>query len=186
MVPFTAGVYELLALKNDAYYQIHDYIFKYTTDTDKVTYDEMSTIMYHNIMMFWKWVFALSFFAFLTTFIRELVKDIEDMEGDEKVGCRTFPVVYGVKKSKQLLTFLIFLLFISIILYVRYLLGQHNIISVGYIVAAILIPLGIFYLKLSSAREKQDFSKLSNLAKFIILAGVLYPYVFAFHLLYLM
>ena len=186
LVPFTAGVYELLALKNDAYYQIHNYIFKYTTETDKVTYDEMALIMSHNIVMFWKWVIGLSFFAFLTTFIRELIKDIEDIDGDKKIGCRTFPIVYGVKKSKQLLTVLLFILFISVVMYVRYLLNQHNFIGVGYIVAAILIPLGIFYLKLSTAETKQDFSKLSSLAKYIILAGVLYPYVFAYHLLYLM
>jgi 4-hydroxybenzoate polyprenyltransferase len=186
LVPFIAGVYELLALKNDAYYQIHDYIFKYTTDTDKVTYDEMATLLYHNILMFWKWILALSFFAFLTTFIRELVKDMEDIEGDETVGCRTFPIVYGLKKSKQMLTVLLFILFVSIILYVRYLLTQHNIFGISYIVATILIPLGIFYLKLSSAKDKKDFTKLSNLAKYIILAGVIYPYIFAIHLLYFM
>ncbi len=185
LVPLIAGIFELLYLKDDAYYQIHNYIFKYTTETDKILYDEIAAIMYHNIHMFWYWIFGLAFFAFLTTFMRELVKDMEDIEGDKKVGCRTFPIVYGINTSKKMLNVLIFIVFISIALYIRYLLNNHNITGAGYLVLAVIVPLVIFYLKLSTAQNKNDFGKLSTLAKVIILAGVVYPYIFAIHLLYL-
>jgi len=40
-------------------------------------------------------------FAFLVSLLREVVKDIEDMEGDRKTGCLTLPVTYGAKKAKN-------------------------------------------------------------------------------------
>ncbi|MBK9981395.1 MAG: UbiA family prenyltransferase [Saprospiraceae bacterium] len=39
-------------------------------------------------------------FAFLSTWYREVVKDIEDKQGDESASCRTFVVKYGVKAGK--------------------------------------------------------------------------------------
>ncbi len=39
-------------------------------------------------------------FAFLTTFLRELIKDIEDMKGDEQYDAKTIPIVFGIKGCK--------------------------------------------------------------------------------------
>lgn len=39
----------------------------------------------------------LGFFAFVMTTARELVKDIEDMEGDKSEGAKTLPILYGEK-----------------------------------------------------------------------------------------
>jgi 4-hydroxybenzoate polyprenyltransferase len=39
-------------------------------------------------------------FAFVSTFYREIVKDLEDVTGDEKLGCRTFVVRYGMHAGK--------------------------------------------------------------------------------------
>src|SRR3954468_23739848 len=50
----------------------------------------------------WNYVIALSFFAFITTLLREIIKDIEDMEGDKEYGCRTMPIVIGVKATKTI------------------------------------------------------------------------------------
>ena len=44
--------------------------------------------------------------AFGLTFIRELIKDMEDIEGDKLHGARTFPSVFGVEKSLYLVYFL--------------------------------------------------------------------------------
>ena len=63
-------------------------------------------------------VFSLLYagFAFISSLIREAIKDIEDMQGDEKYGCRTMPIVWGVNSAKVyiavwLLLFLHYLLF---------------------------------------------------------------------------
>lgn len=44
----------------------------------------------------------LGFFAFVMTTARELVKDIEDMEGDKSEGARTLPILYGAKITSVL------------------------------------------------------------------------------------
>ena len=49
----------------------------------------------------------LGFFAFVMTTARELVKDIEDMEGDKAEGARTLPILYGEKITAILASILI-------------------------------------------------------------------------------
>ncbi|MEY3768729.1 MAG: hypothetical protein RLZZ11_1799, partial [Cyanobacteriota bacterium] len=43
---------------------------------------------------------AFAFFAFAMTMAREIVKDLEDMKGDEQYGLKTFPLVFGVKAAR--------------------------------------------------------------------------------------
>ena len=45
---------------------------------------------------------ALSYFAFMLTFAREITKDIEDMEGDKSLGLKTFPILLGINPSVAL------------------------------------------------------------------------------------
>ncbi len=47
------------------------------------------------------WVGGFAFFAFLTNLIREIIKDIEDFEGDIAYGRNTVPVVIGVLSCKN-------------------------------------------------------------------------------------
>ena len=47
-------------------------------------------------------ILLFSGFAFFTSLMREMIKDIEDFKGDDRFGCRTFPVIFGMKKAKWL------------------------------------------------------------------------------------
>lgn len=51
--------------------------------------------------------FTYLIFAFFINLIREIVKDLEDMEGDSKAGLRTLPLVKGEKFTLQTLSWLI-------------------------------------------------------------------------------
>ncbi len=53
------------------------------------------------------WVAGFSFFAFLSTLIRELIKDAEDFEGDSAYGMRTVPIVLGPVWTKTIVVGLI-------------------------------------------------------------------------------
>lgn len=53
------------------------------------------------------WIGGFALFAFLTTWIREIVKDIEDQEGDRELECHTWPVRFGDMTSKVVVTLLI-------------------------------------------------------------------------------
>lgn len=39
-------------------------------------------------------------FSFIISLIREVVKDMEDVEGDRRNGCKTMPIVWGYNASK--------------------------------------------------------------------------------------
>ena len=56
-------------------------------------------------------------FAFLSTWYREAVKDIEDKEGDERSNCRTAVVRYGIKAGKIMAVLLGLLLLASLLLW---------------------------------------------------------------------
>ncbi|MCK4638289.1 MAG: geranylgeranylglycerol-phosphate geranylgeranyltransferase, partial [Bacteroidales bacterium] len=52
-------------------------------------------------------IWSYSLFAFMVTLIREMIKDIQDIEGDSKFGCRTLAVVFGIRATKYITTSLI-------------------------------------------------------------------------------
>ena len=61
----------------------------------------------------------LGFSPFFITMMREIVKDMEDMEGDKKEGARTLPILYGLKSSAVIATlFMIFAVATSPIPYI--------------------------------------------------------------------
>ena len=49
---------------------------------------------------FFRFAFLYAGFAFLLSLVREAIKDMEDMAGDEKYGCRTMPIVWGIRATK--------------------------------------------------------------------------------------
>lgn len=118
--------------------------------------------------------------AFWISLIREIIKDMEDVEGDRLDHGRTLPIVWGMKRTKQWL-FVLNILFLIQILAFLYLvldaglLEQHpgtNYFS-GYTLLFILLPVGITLYLLMKAETKSDFGKLSSWYKFIMLTGIL-------------
>ena len=113
---------------------------------------------------------AYTFFAFMTNFIREIIKDIEDSVGDEKFGKESFIVKYGMKRTKQILSFsyFIFIVATSYILYQFILAKLWD--KVLYSILCILFPLlysGYLILK------NEDAKKASIFIKIVILLGIL-------------
>ena len=113
-------------------------------------------------------------FAFLSTLFREIVKDIEDAEGDLAGHCRTLPIVLGMPKSKRiaLLTGIIFLLFM---IYFSFILrGSHDWLKIIVLNTIVSLPMIYALFLLAKAKEKKDFSYLSRLAKGIMLSGLIF------------
>ena len=78
------------------------------------------------------WVGGFSFFAFLSTLVREIIKDIEDFKGDKAFGRNTLPVVLGIRNSKIITICLIVLnIFALLYIYFRYLLHSASILTKG-------------------------------------------------------
>jgi 4-hydroxybenzoate polyprenyltransferase len=135
----------------------------------------LNTILY--------WVLAFSFFAFITTLIREIIKDIEDFEGDSAFGRNTLPILLGTNYSKLIILILIFATIASIILvYIKYL--QGSLITFLYLVIVLLIPFIYLIYRIIRAKTKSDYHFASSLLKGIMLGGLLYSLVAAYIFLY--
>ena len=117
-------------------------------------------------------VTAISIFAFLLSLMREIVKDIEDMEGDKMIRCQSLPLVKGVRFTKTMLFILALITFILLVVTQIYLLQFSRFFAVMWLAAAVEIPLVLFLIKLKKAEIKTDFHFLSSMLKWIMVGGI--------------
>ncbi len=123
------------------------------------------------------WIGGFALFAFLWTFIREVIKDMEDVEGDREMESHTFPVVLGIAKTKILLYVLI-VVSLAIGCYVVFrIVPLEGSFSWRYFLSVIAIPAIFLIYLLFKARNKVDFHQAANTAKLIMLTGTLYSLV---------
>lgn len=112
-------------------------------------------------------------FAFLVSLLREIVKDVEDSEGDRENGYRTLVIQRGVDFTRSV-TMIIHLLTMGLLAYAMYLLYREGLMLVfWYLLIAVMLLFGYVFYQLSVARVKKDFQFLSNAYKLIMLAGIL-------------
>jgi 4-hydroxybenzoate polyprenyltransferase len=109
-------------------------------------------------------VLCYAIFAAFITLIREIIKDMEDIKGDEKFGCRTLPIVIGTLKTKKVISYLAILFGLSV-----FLLMSHINLILPITLSVVLIFL-IF--AISKADTKKAYHQLSTICKLIMLAGV--------------
>jgi len=128
----------------------------------------------HALATFFEILLDYAFFAFMINFIRELVKDLEDVKGDSESGMNTLAVVLGVTKTSKLVLGLSLIPIAILFYYINeYYLNNQLYASVFYFLAFIIAPLIYFTITMASAKEQKDFSHLSNVLKIVMLMGVL-------------
>lgn len=109
-------------------------------------------------------------FAFLINFIREIVKDMEDIDGDLKNGVKTFPILYGFSPAKKIILFLTLILivftfypFLKSIYKIEYL----------FIVMILVNPVLIFILfSIFRNDTKKNLNKISFILKLDMIFGL--------------
>lgn len=191
LVPFVVGLYELILQHSMADDTVNLLLFRLEeyTPFEDVMYVLLDTL--HTILI---WVAGFSVFAFISTMIREIIKDVEDYEGDKKYSSNTLPVVYG-KKIGGIVAQVIAIIMMGLIGYYQYLQFQDNpggesqeearaqtraLITVMYFLFTIQLPLAFVIYKLFVAQLKEDYHKLSLNVKLIMLAGIGYTALFYF------
>ena len=121
-------------------------------------------------------------FAFISSLIREAIKDIEDLQGDEKYGCRTMPIVWGVNASKvYIAVWLVVILALLVILQV-YVARFEWWWAMAYSIVFIIGPFVLIFLRLYKAKDQKDYHRLSNWTKLVMLTGILSMVFFYFYL----
>lgn len=110
---------------------------------------------------------AYATFAFFISLIREIIKDMEDVEGDRKFGCKTLPISIGIRKSKMVI-YLVSLIFLgSVVL----LLQQEP--KFWWVFSGLTLMLAWLNYRLFKADKNIDFTKLSTLSKQIMILGLI-------------
>ncbi|MCF6222392.1 MAG: geranylgeranylglycerol-phosphate geranylgeranyltransferase [Flavobacteriaceae bacterium] len=137
-------------------------------DIVPVTNNYNKSIQFH----VFKILLIISGFAFMLTLLREIIKDLEDKKGDQKINAKTMPIVFGDKKTKHILVFLNIIPLIGIS-YIIYSLYKINLYTSLYLIIFVSLPLLYFMFKTTQSKTKKDFQKTSNLLKFIMLLGIL-------------
>ncbi len=110
-------------------------------------------------------------FAFLLNFIREIVKDLEDINGDKNGGLNTLPIALGRKRTVQIV-FGLGVLVISVVVFYMYSYFYRDQTLVMYFLFCVIAPLLYFCVKAWEAKTKKEFSHLSTVLKIIMLLGI--------------
>jgi 4-hydroxybenzoate polyprenyltransferase len=125
-------------------------------------------------------VLDYALFAFGINLIREVVKDLQDVNGDHKAGLNTLPIAIGKERTtKVVFTLLVF--FTGAIFYyvITYLYKQQ--MAVGYFLLFVIAPLIYASIKLFQAETNAEFDHVSTILKFTMLLGMLslllYPFI---------
>lgn len=152
IVPLIAAVYELLPL---------NFMYKYILIS---RFQSFTPIL--------MWCFGFSVFAFLYSLLREIVKDIEDLEGDAAYGRNTLPISLGVRITKIIVLGMYAISVIALI--VVQMLYVSELFSYLYISLALAVPTlisaGMFY----KSQSAKDYRRVSGSLKLILIAGLLY------------
>ena len=126
----------------------------------------------------YSWMGGFAIFAFLCTWIREIIKDIEDEKGDREMECHTMPIKWGVKRTKLFLYGLIFVTVLSLFLANSFFIHFEGMLTLRYIIFGLTLPFAALLYLIYTAKNKIDFHQASTLSKVIMLIGVLYGFVF--------
>ena len=122
-------------------------------------------------------------FAFIINLIRELVKDLEDMDGDSATGINTLPIAIGINKTKILVGILTVTAIALLVYYIKvHLFDLDYVLYYGLVfIVGPLIFLGV---KLIQAQDKKEYHFLSTLLKIVLFFGILSVAVIVLNLKY--
>jgi 4-hydroxybenzoate polyprenyltransferase len=127
----------------------------------------------HHKVRFFRLTILYASFAFIISLIREVVKDMEDIEGDRKYGCTTLPIVWGIRAAKVFVAVWVVVLIALLIILQIYALGLGWWHSALYCVLFIIAPLMVVLKKLFKASTPIDYHRISTIIKLVMFTGIL-------------
>lgn len=124
-------------------------------------------------------------FAFLINFIREIIKDLEDVNGDYNLGMNTLPIALGVERTSKIVLVSTALITMYLFYYIyNYYFNNNLFFSTLYSLITIIAPLIFFCIKLANAKISSDFKTLSFILKLVLLFGIISIVVNTFNILH--
>lgn len=124
----------------------------------------------------------LSVFAFILSLAREIVKDIEDREGDFATGAKTLPIAFGDTIAKRTAQLLVLSVIVLVIWLLHFELTEASFINLFFLVycySTIVLPSIYLIILLNKALLKEDYSSASLILKFIMVSGISTTFIYA-------
>ncbi|HOZ39527.1 MAG: geranylgeranylglycerol-phosphate geranylgeranyltransferase [Flavobacteriales bacterium] len=159
LVPLTVGLYEIPALQ------------RWLSDPPIITMPNGEQyLMEASVRELWYFILIYTAFAFVSTLVRELQKDMADVRGDEAEGCHTVPIVWGMKWARGMTMAYIGLLIIGLLAIRMYLLRDpfsYWYIGIG-VIGALLLSAGFTY----QAQQRSEHVRAGQLMKLAMVLAI--------------
>lgn len=110
--------------------------------------------------------------AFLINFIREIVKDIQDVDGDHKAGMQTLPILFGKSRTAKVAFGITCITILIIAYYIGAFVYMHM-EAIIYFLVLVIAPLIYIAIKLFTAEKNKDFKHISLMLKLVMFTGML-------------
>lgn len=118
-------------------------------------------------------IIVYAFFAFMLTWMREIVKDMEDFKGDVREGCLTMPIRWGIEKSTAAVILIGILALVPLVMASgKLLLGPWRVLGV-YVLLCLILPLIAFLFFIYGKNATEMFARASSHLKVIMVLGIL-------------
>jgi 4-hydroxybenzoate polyprenyltransferase len=114
-------------------------------------------------------IISYAVFAFFMTLIREIIKDMEDLKGDDTFGCKTLPIIWGIRRTKIFIYFILSVFAVVVLLLNLF----FTKLPLYYFLVFLFPPLLWLLYRLITADTKKDYSWLSRFCKVIMLLGII-------------
>jgi len=115
------------------------------------------------------YILIYALFALAMTLVREVIKDMEDWKGDNTFGCKTLPIIWGIRKTKILLYILLVQFAVLVLIVNQMYIG----VPIYYFAIFLFLPMGYLLFLLVRADTIKDYARLSSLSKLILVLGIL-------------
>jgi 4-hydroxybenzoate polyprenyltransferase len=138
-------------------------------------YYAINAVKIPDLAILFYWVGGFAVFAFITTLTREIIKDIEDFEGDVAYGRNTVPVVTGILTSKIITVCL--LVITLLMLYTVWYFYINDVITLLYISVAVVLPLVYVIFRIIFSGNRKQLHTASRIMKIVMLTGMMYSVV---------
>jgi 4-hydroxybenzoate polyprenyltransferase len=169
LVPLIVGLYEITALAH-----------RYPRELMLSTTDGQELPVTFDFNLPWFWILGYAAFAFVTTLVREIQKDLADVKGDEADGCRTLPIVLGRKWAKAIAIVYLVIAIVGVLALRMMIL--HDPISYWYIGFAVIGPLLLSMGFTYNAILRREFTTAGNLMKVAMVIAIAYAFLLPYTL----
>lgn len=141
---------------------VFDFLPAGTEENAAIVQESFRVIIYYALLAFW------------LNLIREILKDLEDREGDRQAGYKTLALILPTVASKIVLLLLLSAGLYPIIEYgYRLFSGSSDKSSGAYVFLAVVLPLLVLGFQIVRATTAKQFKRASTLSKIIMLLGIL-------------